>query len=462
MKTILTNCTVIDCTGKPPMKDTTIVIEDNKIANLKPGVYQPVEGEGENRVFDLEGDYVLPGLWSTHAHLGNLSPDPRHLRATESVIECAIRGGRNAMDALRAGITGIRVVGEMCVGCSARISPLQAGMTGTRVVEGGDFVDIAWKRAFDDGVFVGPRLFVCGKPICVTGGYGREGGIQADGPYEVRKAVRENLKHGADQIKLMVRMGAGLLLDEVKAATEVAHQRGKRVCVHAGAVPEEIKMAIRGGADSIEHGAYMDDEAIEMMLENDVFYVPTICITQDQELMRESGMDADDDSLAKAARDEFLRESGMAEFQNVDLGDVHRALKVRARVAKSEWATPERVKAHLESFQKALKAGVKIACGGDECPIKEFTLAEIEHLVRAGMTEMEALIAATRTSADLCGVADRLGTVEAGKLADLIVVAGDPLENIYNIRQLKLVLKGGKLVDTSSQEGLADFWQLFF
>jgi imidazolonepropionase-like amidohydrolase len=402
MKTILTNCTVIDCTGKAPMKDMTVVIEDDKIAELKPGAYRQAAGEGEVRVFDLEGGYVLPGLWNVHAHLGDLFPDARHL-LKESAIDRAIWAGRNAIDALRVGITGIRVAGEC------------------------DFIDVAWKRAFDAGVFVGPRLFVCGKYICATGGHGWDGpnAVEVDGPYEMRKVVREQLKHGADQIKLAVTGGiltAGesiqesqFLLDEIQAATEVAHQKGKRVCVHAGG-SEGIKRAIQGGVDCIEHGYYLDDEAIEMMVEKNVFYVPTIRVTQDEE---------------------FLRESGMAEFQ----------IK-KARAA---------AKAHVEGFQKALKAGLKIACGADWSPIKEFTLREIEHLVKAGMTEMEALIAATRTSADLCAVADQLGTVEVGKLADLIALAGDPLEDISNVRKLKLVLKGGKLADISPQEGPADF-----
>jgi imidazolonepropionase-like amidohydrolase len=311
------------------------------------------------------------------------------------------------MDALRAGITGIRILGE------------------------DHYVDVAWKRAFDAGVFVGPRLFVCGRAMCITGGHGHGtlGSVEVDGPYEMRKAVREQLKQGADQIKLMVTGGvmtAGegmqesqFLLDEIQAATQVAHQKGKRVCVHAWGTAG-IKTAIRGGVDSIEHGL-LDDEAVEMMVENGVFYVPTLNVTQDEEQIFGGGMP------------DFMVEKALGS-----------------------------AKAHLEGFQKALKAGVKIACGADSSPVADFTLSEIEHLVRAGMGEMEALIAATRTSADLCGVVDRMGTVKVGKLADLIVVSASPLEDISSIRKLKLVLKGGKLVDISPQEGLAGFWELFF
>jgi imidazolonepropionase-like amidohydrolase len=403
----------------------TVVVEGEKIAHLKPGEYRQAAGEGE-RVLDLEGGYVLPGLWNVHTHLSVLWPDPKHLQSSESAIDRAIRAGRNCMDALRAGVTGIRVVGER------------------------DFIDVAWKRAFDAGVFVGPRLFVCGRSISATGGHGDlafdDPSGRVDGPYEMRKAVRERLKHGVDQIKVCVSGGhaevifgaeadeqaygqSQLFPDEIQAATEVARQKGKRVCVHGGG--EAMKVAIRAGVDCIEHGYFMDDETVEMMVENDVFYDPTLVCNEDEQFMLERG--------------------GMDKFP-----------PGRVLVAKNERVTPEYAKAHVEGFQKALKAGVKIVCGAEPSPVAEFTLLEIEHLVRAGMTEMEALIAATRTCADLCGVVDRLGTVEVGKLADLIVLSADPLENISNIRRLDLVLKGGKLVETREPEGLVDWFELYF
>jgi len=398
MKTILTNCTVIDCTGQPPLKDMTVVIEGDRIADLKLGSYQPADGEGEVRTFDLEGGYVLPGLWDVHVHL--FEPKPEDVPTGEAVIAWAIQGGRQMMDALRAGITGIRVAGD------------------------GDFMDIAWKEAFNAGVFVGPRMFVSGRALRATGGHGCAVDVEVDGPYEMRREARENLKHGADWIKLMVTGGIGtagetmyesqLLLDEIEAATVVAHQKGKRVFVHAGG-PAGVKTAIRGGVDCIEHGYWLDDEAIEMMVEKGVFYVPTLSVAVDETLLDRPG-----------------------------LPDYH-VKKARAGA-----------KLHLESFQKALKAGVRIACGSDSAG--ELSLRAIEHLAKGGMGEMGALIAATRTSADLCEVGDDLGTMEVGKLADLIVVSANPLEDISNIRKLKLVLKGGNVVETDRPEGLADLW----
>jgi imidazolonepropionase-like amidohydrolase len=427
VRKVLTNCTIVDCTGNPPMKDMTVVIEGDRIVELMSGVYRPEAHEGDTQVIDLEGGYLLPGLWNVHTHLGDPFPDPKHLLRSETTLDRAIRAGSNAIDALRQGVTGIRTAGEP------------------------DYIDAAWKQAFDDNIFVGPRLFVCCKAISITGGHGYTGRMNAevDGPYQVRKAVREQLKHGADHIKLMatgghaeVIAGSGtyqesqLLMDEMAAAVEVAHQKGKRVCAHAG--NPGMKTAIRAGVDCIEHGYHMDDEAIEMMVDNDVYYVPTLVCNLDEEWLRETGM------------------------IDLDAAGGNTRLAGRVLVAKSEAVTTEYAQAHREGFQKALKAGVKIACGGDSNPAGDFALLEIEHLVRAGMGEMEALIAATRTCADLCGVLDRLGTVEAGKLADLIVVSEDPLRNISNIRQLKLVLKGGQLVDTEAPDGSKDLCEVLF
>ena len=385
-----------------------MVIEEGKIAELKPGVHKPVESNRQARVFDLEGGYVLPGLWSSHAHLGSIFPDTRNVQATEPVAECTIRCGRNAISALHVGITGIRLVGDR------------------------DYVDIAWKRAFNDGIMVGPRLFCAGKGIIVTGGHGHEllSETEVDGPYEIRKAVREQLKRGADHVKLLITGGVmssnesmmecQFLSDELQAAMDVAHAKGKKVDVHC-ANSVGAKTAIEGGVDVIHHGYYLDDESIEMMAENNVFYVPTLFVTQ---------------------YEEFSLKSGMSAFQ-----------LERARTA---------AKAHLESFQKALEAQVKICAGADSSPIGDFTLVEIEQLVKCGMTEMQALVAATQHAAELNDVADQLGTVEVGKLADLICVSADPLESISNIRRLTLVLKEGQVVNISPQEGLADFRELFF
>lgn len=416
MKTILTNGTLVDCTGNPPRKGMTVIIEEDKIVEVRSSGLAPSgdteadnpsdSGITESRIFDLKGGFVLPGLWEVHTHLGDLIPDPRNLLETESIIDYTIRAGRNAMDALRKGITGIRTVGD------------------------DSFVDVAWRNAFDAGVMVGPRLFVCTRAISTIGGHGHGtlGAVEINGPKEMRKAAIENIEHGADQIKLMVTGGimnedetleeSQLSLEEIQAATDVAHHKGKKVAVHVWGA-EGVKTALRGGVDSIEHGL-LDDEAIDMILEKDAFYVPTICCTQDTN---------------------FIKEGILPEYQ----------------IRKARNAA----KAHIAGLQKAYRAGVKIACGSDSTPTSEFTMREIEHLVKAGLSEMDTLIAATRTSADLCGVADQLGTIEPGKMADIIVLPENPLEDISAVRNVSMVLKGGYVVDIGPHEGQRDFFELY-
>lgn len=417
MKTILSNCTIIPCTGGPPMTDMTLTVEGNRIADIANGGFSPPAGIARgnglqprplpdgSRWIDLAGGYLLPGMWEVHAHLGDLIPDPHNFLETEALTDYTIRAGRVAMDGLRAGITGIRCVGE------------------------DGYVDVAWRRAFDKGVMQGPRLCVCTKGISITGGHGHGtlGALEVDGPWEMRKAVRENLKNGADQIKLMVTGGimtrgetmeeSQFMLDEIQAATEVAHNKGKRVAVHAWG-EEGVKTALRGGVDSIEHG-FLDDEAIDLILERDAWYIPTVCQTQDVDHINE-----------------------LPKFQ----------------IKKAMAATVK----HRKSVQMAMQAGVKIACGSDSPPISDFNKRELEFLVKVGMPEMDALIAATRTSADLCGYADDLGTVETGKLADLVVLGSDPLHDISAVRDIRLVIKDGRLVHLDAGEGMSSYADLYF
>lgn len=415
MRTILTNCTVIDCIGKAPIKNMTVVIEGNKITRLEPGIYKKKPGDQNIRIFDLEGGYVLPGLWNVHVHLEDLFPDPNHIMEGEPLVDAVIRAGRNAMDGLRRGFTGLRDVGER------------------------NYLDVAWREAFDKGVFVGPRIFACGPPITATGGHGWEpigpAAIQIDGPYEMRKAVRENIKHGVDWIKIM---DTELRPDEIKAAVETAHQRGLRVCAHSG--EPTAYQSVQAGVDCLEHGYGLKDETIKLMAEKNVFYVPTIICNLSAEYIRE--------------RERRLAKLGFAENEEV--------VKGRIMVAPADERSPERALYQRKVLLKAVKAGVKVCTGSDSNPIGEIGILEIEQFVLSGLTEMQALIAATRNCADLCGVLDKLGTVEEGKLADLIVVSDNPLENISNLRKLKMVIKDGGLVNLKLQEGQKSFWKFFF
>ncbi|MDE0099570.1 MAG: amidohydrolase family protein [Truepera sp.] len=390
--TLITNGQLIDGTGAPPRPFAGVLIRDATIDGIYPQL--PPGGVQTDATIDLGGATLLPGLWDAHAHLGMVFPQPALHKTPhhELPADRTVRCGRAAMEALDHGVTSIRVVGEA------------------------DYVDVAWKRAFETGLFTGPRLFVCGRPLIATGGHGWQSGagVEVDGPAEVRKAAREQLRRGADQIKLMITGGVAsptetmfesqMTMDEIEAAVEIAGLKGRKVAAHVGG-PLGAKMAVRAGVASIEHGYHLDDEAIELMVEHGTTYVPTLAVTQDTEFVLNNN----------------------APFA----------------IAKIQ-AAAER---HLASFQKALAAGVTIATGEDmPVPFAERVIPEIETMVACGMEPMAAIVASTKNAAELCDVADRLGTAEVGKVADLIAVRGDPSEDISRLNDLLLVFKAGELV----------------
>lgn len=399
MTTHLVNCTLIDGLGGEPLPGAHVAMTGERISAVD--THLPAADLPSDSVIDLEGGYLLPGLWDCHVHLamafpqGNLSKHPLF----ESQAARTLRAGRNAMDALRAGITSLRVVGDP------------------------DYIDVQWKQAFAAGEFCGPRLFVSGKALRPTAGHGyaQGTGIELDGPDEFLQAARDQIKHGADWVKIMVTGGVAsrretmhepqATLEEIRAVVQAAHERGKKVAAHIGG-PEGAGYAIEAGVDSIEHGYLLDDEVIEQMAQRGVFLVPTLSVTQDQEYITTNWTPW---AVAKA----------------LDAAPGHRA-----------------------SFQRALRAGVKIATGTDLTPIADTTPGEIEQMVRAGMTPMQALVASTRAGAELCGVRDLVGTVEEGKLADLVVVRRNPLADIRHLREVRWVMKAGQVVvDPASRPG---------
>jgi len=412
---VLTNCRVIDCTGRAPLENMTVVIEGNIIKEIKKGTYHQPPGEKNVRVFSLDGAYVLPGLWNMHVHLSDLLPDIHNMLGREPLLPAAIRAGRNAMDALRRGFTSLRVVGER------------------------DYIDLAWREAFEAGVFVGPRIFAAGKIVTPTQGNPLEPDwpveFFADGPYEIRKALRKNIGRGIDFVKIFA---PPLEEDEMAAIINLAHARGLKVTAHAGG--KSAHRAVVAGVDCIEHGTMISDETIKLMAEKGVFLCPTVVCNLSQKYIRE--------------REERLAKLGFSKEKDVVEG--------RTLVAYADERPQEVAAKHREIIVKAAKAGVKILSGGDSNPIGEIGLLEIEQLVLSGLTEMQALIAATRNCAEWCDVLDKLGTVEKGKLADLIVVKDNPLDNISNLRKLKMVFKDGKLVNLAKDEGQASFWKLYF
>lgn len=406
----LDNCTLIDATHHEPRPHMAVAIADGRIQRAAP--VSELRPEPNVQTVDLGGAYLLPGLWDMHCHLGVYYPDPEGVSLFETEAERTLRALRHAADALEAGVTGLRVAGEA------------------------NYIDVALRDAFSSGLFKGPRLWVSGPPLKATGGHGAYrrrmpvylkapvpepffstdpwGSRELDGPDAFRHGARLNIKMGVDWIKLMITGGiAGgregmqelqMTAAEVEAVVETAHAKGLKVLAHLGS-PEAVRMAVAAGVDSVEHGYTLDEEAVALMAEKGTWYVPTLSVTQDEDYMRRAGWS----SLA---------------------------------IEKALAAAP----AHAAAFRMALEAGVRIANGSDLHPLAQTTVGEIVQMVRCGMSPWDAIVAATRNPAELCGVADELGTIEAGKLADLIVVPENPLEDVRRLHSVAMVIQNGKII----------------
>jgi imidazolonepropionase-like amidohydrolase len=395
MRTIITNATLIDCVDPKPSPDTTVVIDDGRITDIIKG-RSSLQGSGD--VIDVKGAYLMPGLWDVHVH-----PDYLSLAEMPLTEQVTLFGHR-----LMSALTESGIIGFRCAGAH-------------------HYMDVAWKRAFDSGQYVGPRLYAAGHFITTTAGHFLTSGhaIEVDGPYGFVKAIREQMKNGVDHIKLNLSGGimgpnwdrhwhSFLLDEELKAAFAICKQREFKVMAHA-TNPEAVKNAVRLGAHSVEHGYIMDDECIDLLLKHDTWYVPTLAISH-----------LTPNQVQNDWERAWLKQRNLAH-----------SLCCRADAAAD---------VHGGWFKKALDAGVKMALGSDIRPLKDAALLEMGLWVRDGATTWQTLLAATKHAAAIVGAQDDLGTVEVGKLADLIVVGGNPLENIDNVRKLQLVFKEGKVV----------------
>jgi imidazolonepropionase-like amidohydrolase len=308
---------------------------------------------------------------------------------------------------------------------------LEAGVTLIRTTGEARHVDIGLKKAIESGLAVGSRLVCAGQGITPIGGHGSDSPwcIEASGPEDFRRRAREQLRAGADHIKLLVTQGIAsapglrgkplVTQVEAQAVVEVAHHAGKRVCAHVGG-SEGAKLAMRAGVDCLEHCYTLDEEAIAMFGERETYLVPTLGVNHAQAFFREQGW--------PEARLQQMTEDGNL---------------------------------HRESFLRAVRVGATPAVGTDMLPTDKpnlpgfpiATIREIELMVRAGLSEMEALMAGTKNTADLCQVADRLGTLEVGKIADIVAVEGNPVAEIKDLREIKLVMKDGEIVRNAWEPG---------
>ena len=390
-QTLFRNALLFDGSGAPPRPGVDVLIEGGRIA----AVGRDATARRDADVIDLGGRTLMPGLIDCHVHLtfpGN--PEDAGQAPTTPAPVFAWNASENARRTLEAGVTAVRDLGAR------------------------DSVSILLRDAIDAGRLPGPRVRAAGHAICMTGGHGWWIGREADGVDDVRRAVREQLRAGADCIKLIATGGVmtprvdprspQLTEDELRAGVEEAHKAFVRVGSHAQATAG-IKNAVRAGVDSIEHGLFLDDEAVEEMRARGTFLVPTLSAPHN---ISEFGIGA-----------------GVPAYM-VEKSD-------RARAA------------HRESFRLALRAGVRIAMGTDAgTPFNRHgdNAYEIVLMVENGMAPRDALVAATRTAAELLDLLDHTGTVEPGKSADLLILDGDPLEDVRVLTQRERiagVLKGG-------------------
>src|SRR5229473_7228019 len=387
---ILVGATLIDGTGAEPVRGRAVVVEQGRIAQVVDTSRAP-----RGRRIDLEGHTLLPGLINCHVHLClGAEADPVRVLKDEPAALTALKALRRAQETVEAGVTTVRDLG------------------------GRDYVELAVRRAVAEGHFPGPRILAAGRPICMTGGHGNFLGREADGPDDVRKAVREQLKAGADVIKLIATGGVltpgvepgspQLTLEEMRAAVEEARKAGRLTAAHAQG-SSGIADAIEAGITTIEHGIFLTDEIIASMKGKGVFLVPTLA--------------------APAAICAGGLAAGIPEFM----------------VRKSDAVMPH----HIASFQRAAKAGVRIAAGADSGTPLNFhgsLLPELELMVKYGMTPLEAIRSATTVAADCLGLGAVTGRIAPGYAADLIAVAGDPAERLQALGDLRLVLANGRTI----------------
>ena len=398
MSLVITGVHLVDALLPEARRDAWVLVDGPVIRQIGQG-----SAPRADQQLDLGGAWLLPGLWDVHTHLRSTTWTGRD--PVQTFPDSVLEQGRNAMDALSAGVTSLRVVGV-------------AG-----------WADVAWREAFAAGRFVGPRLFCCGDAIRTTAGHDPFGGtrrmVAVDGPDAFVQAVREQILHGVDQIKLITTggiMGGGhdvmsavmFLREELTAAMRIARQRGLPVAVHATAA-QAVKWAAEAGAHSIEHGYLLDEEAAALMARHGVYYIPTLALSH---LTRDQARTPDEHAYCA----EHVLPQGYRERANRFAPD------------------------HEDSFRMAREAGVKIASGSDQGPPCEAALLEIEFLARVGLGAHGAIVAATRTGAEVCQASDRLGTIEPGKVADLIAVTANPLEDIAHLRRLAVVVKEGRVV----------------
>ena len=414
---LITNCSLLDVVSGQVKPSSWISIQDRYIAAVGTAPEPaPQAGPGEN-ILDLAGKTVIPGLIDAHLHLcvlqggGPAETTQMNVQATETLK--VLWGAKNAAQTLRSGFTTVRDMGQ------------------------GD--NLALRDAISMGAVPGPRIVACGW-LGSTAGHGeqmmpewhlgvpvRPNDLGVDGPWAVRKKVRQLIGRGVDCIKTFAageslikhpwdrawKEGPDYTLQELQAIVEESHMHGRKVAMHSLISRQGIKNAIAAGADTLEHGVRLDRQDAEAMARQGMFYIPTGAVV---------------DGMWNVSSEADLQ------YLHIDFANA------RQFIAD-----------HLQSVALAREHGVKIALGTDTFRLLPHggNAIELIWLVKAGLSPMEALQAATINAAQALGVEHLVGSLEAGKLADLVVVEGDPAQDITCLQSranLKLVMKDGEVI----------------
>ncbi len=392
--------------GKAPLKKQTLVITDGKISALKSGFIAASDFADDAKLIDLSSSFVMPGLMDMHVHLqGELGPKNDSETVNLSDADTLMKSAYFAKKTLMAGFTTVRDLGSS----AEQIFALRDGIK--------------------SGWVLGPNIVAAGTSVAVTGGHGDVDGMApdlmkintaetvCDGPYDCRRATRHAIKYGADVIKITstggvlsdtdTGTGQQMADDEIKEVVETAHALGRKVASHAHAAAG-INAALRAGVDSIEHGSYANEESIKLFKKGGAYLVPTLM--------------AGDTVVNLAKTTDFMSPEIKAKAIRVG-GDM------------------------IANFKRSYKSGVKIAYGTDSGVSKHGTNArEAQLMFEAGMTPQDILVSATLHGADLIGKSKSLGTLEVGKVADIIAMDASPLNNIKELLDVDFVMKSGHVV----------------
>ncbi len=398
-QTLIKADALVDVVGKRLIQEPTVLIEDGRITSLNANDAQA------STIIDLSGHTLLPGLIDMHVHMTGSADEHGYKRLATSQTRAALRGAKNAERTLLAGVTSARNLGAP------------------------GFIDVALRDAINEGDVIGPRMFVSGPSLGITGGhcdnnllpyeYQAQSDGVADGPWEVAKLVRRNIKYGADVIKVCATGGVlskgtkvgvqQYSLEELKSVVDEAHRRGITVAAHAHGA-EGINAAIQAGVDTIEHASFIDEEGIRLAKKNGTVLSMDIYVT------------------------EFILGEGEK------AGILEESLEKERKTGGTQ----------RENFRKAVQAGVPMVMGTDAGVYPHGdNLYQLSRMVEFGMTPMQALRAASINAAKVLNQEENIGSVSVGKSADLIAVKGNPLDNISLLEDVVFVMKDGEVVKSA-------------